>query len=194
MLLTCPRDNFVPVGSERREGEISSTYSPVVYLSLPTSNHNQIYFSWCSSKLYIFRFLHQTTTYPYICAERHALYIFRFLHQTTTVQHHNQFWKELYIFRFLHQTTTEPYNIEDYEQLYIFRFLHQTTTFGGLGCSFVSCISFASYIKPQLNKIDNIQIFSCISFASYIKPQPDTEYNTEYRVVYLSLPTSNHNL
>ena len=34
--------------------------------------------------------------------------------------------------------------------LYIFRFLHQTTTFSWLSKSLSSCISFVSYIKPQL--------------------------------------------
>ena len=34
-----------------------------------------------------------------------------------------------------------------------------------------SCISFASYIKPQLLKVFHPLPWCCISFASYIKPQ-----------------------
>ena len=56
--------------------------------------------------------------------------------------------------------------------LYIFRFLHQTTTFSACVVLYISCISFVSYIKPQ-------------------------PYNVIYLitiVVYLSFPTSNHNM
>ena len=35
-----------------------------------------------------------------------------------------------------------------------------------------SCISFDSYIKPQLDKSADAKARSCISFDSYIKPQP----------------------
>ena len=56
----------------------------VVYRSFPTSNHNRKDASGSVSRLYIVRFLHQTTTndvYHYIFS---LLYIVRFLHQTTT--------------------------------------------------------------------------------------------------------------
>ena len=84
MLLTCPRDNFVPVGSERREGEISSTYSPVVYLSLPTSNHKDAVV--CSPKELVVYLSLPTSNHNVILAYLvlNVLYIFRFLHQTTT--------------------------------------------------------------------------------------------------------------
>ena len=58
------------------------------------------------------------------------------------------------------------------QQLYIFWLLHQTTT---------TCSS--SIIRQ-----------SCISFDSYIKPQLDTCRSIAIRVVYLLTPTSNHNL
>ena len=55
--------------------------------------------------------------------------------------------------------------------LYIVLFLHQTTTFGcTLLCSF-SCISYYSYIKPQLIRSIIYCTVSCISYYSYIKPQ-----------------------
>ena len=56
--------------------------------------------------------------------------------------------------------------------LYIFWFLHQTTT-----------------------NIQHVRILnSCISFDSYIKPQPIMYTIYLNHVVYLLIPTSNHNL
>ena len=37
-------------------------------------------------------------------------------------------------------------------------------------------------------------LLSCISFDSYIKPQPRLRYRSYAFVVYLLIPTSNHNL
>ena len=78
----------------------------------------------------------------------------------------------LYIFRFLHQTTTVQKQGNQQYELYIFRFLHQTTTFQLWSYSSCCCISFVSYIKPQLNHQRGMLIIGCISFVSYIKPQP----------------------
>ena len=120
--------------------------------------------------------------------------------------------------------------------LYIFWFLHQTTTIECTTFLPLCCISFDSYIKPQLlsvrlffrcvvylliptsnhNQLANLiadtklYIFwflhqtttwglqvswrgRCISFDSYIKPQQKTENNKWSHVVYLLIPTSNHN-
>ena len=100
----------------------------VVYLLIPTSNHNLLCIHWVIKKLYIFWFLHQTTTYIIKQMIMGTLYIFWFLHQTTT--------------QWVHWKTVE------------------------------SCISFDSYIKPQ-HRVQVIWI---------------------YIVVYLLIPTSNHNL
>ena len=56
------------------------------------------------------------------------------------------------------------------------------------------CISFDSYIKPQQTYASKIKIKSCISFDSYIKPQLITSVQAPPTVVYLLIPTSNHNL
>ena len=77
--------------------------------------------------------------------------------------------------------------------LYIFRFLHQTTTPRSLHPQCSRCISFVSYIKPQLDLWNQRPTFSCISFVSYIKPQQYPIYYKVIDVVYLSFPTSNHN-
>ena len=55
--------------------------------------------------------------------------------------------------------------------MYIFWFLHQTTT----------------------NYLNLYKSLSCISFDSYIKPQPACCNSLRKRVVYLLIPTSNHN-
>ncbi len=57
----------------------------------------------------------------------------------------------------------------------------------------VRCISFDSYIKPQLSYLFNCCAFGCISFDSYIKPQRIKNVKNTVKVVYLLIPTSNHN-
>ena len=55
------------------------------------------------------------------------------------------------------------------------------------------CISFDSYIKPQPRTIKIYWTSSCISFDSYIKPQLVEPLRRPKKVVYLLIPTSNHN-
>ena len=81
------------------------------------------------------------------------LYIFWFLHQTTTFDSDELAQDLLYIFWFLHQTTTATGSASISGKLYIFWFLHQTTTGSVNTCVAVRCISFDSYIKPQLYSI-----------------------------------------
>ena len=100
---------------------------------------------------------------------------------------------QLYIFWFLHQTTTggsgKRYNF----MLYIFWFLHQTTTEWMKKTLPMCCISFDSYIKPQQENAVYAEQNSCISFDSYIKPQHILLHPEGILVVYLLIPTSNHN-
>ena len=56
----------------------------VAYLQLSTSNHNIQFILMCEKELYIFSFLHQTTTSMCDGTGIVKLYIFSFLHQTTT--------------------------------------------------------------------------------------------------------------
>ena len=143
----------------------------VVYRPFPTSNHNLVSVQTIHYKLYIVRFLHQTTT-PANKAHRFVrLYIVRFLHQTTTILIVSTIVIVLYIVRFLHQTTTK-------RQRYLF---------------FHCCISSVSYIKPQLLAISVRSVVSCISSVSYIKPQLNDIYSINSYVVYRPFPTSNHN-
>ena len=60
---------------------------------------------------------------------------------------------------------------EDFNVLYIVLFLHQTTTKVVCVIFPLSCISYYSYIKPQLAYVKPPDATSCISYYSYIKPQ-----------------------
>ena len=80
---------------------------------------------------------------------RARLYIVRFLHQTTTIIGTKARAGTLYIVRFLHQTTTVSGSVPLMSLLYIVRFLHQTTTHTRMYHFLYRCISSVSYIKPQ---------------------------------------------
>ena len=142
----------------------------VVYLSFPTSNHNNLFTRTQPLALYIFRFLHQTTTSRAAVSSVRKLYIFRFLHQTTTVRSVLQSPISCisfvsYIKPQLPTPFRKPCNVVYLSfptsnhnllvvivlrtMLYIFRFLHQTTTYLLRGKAYERCISFVSYIKPQ---------------------------------------------
>ena len=154
-----------------QQSRADSNFPSVVYLLIPTSNHNSQIERKPMSELYIFWFLHQTTTPEIGTNPKSVLYIFWFLHQTTTCLH---------LFTLL-------------LELYIFWFLHQTTTLEALRLMPACCISFDSYIKPQPHININMKSKCCISFDSYIKPQLIPATTVLKKVVYLLIPTSNHN-
>ena len=56
------------------------------------------------------------------------------------------------------------------------------------------CISSVSYIKPQPISSGTSKARSCISSVSYIKPQLYNFWKNSSHVVYRPFPTSNHNL
>ena len=124
-------------------------HSFVVYLLIPTSNHNVISIIQSFKMLYIFWSLHQTTTMLIVAPIGYSLYIFWSLHQTTTC------------------------NLQI--------------------ASLLSCISFDPYIKPQPLCHLALHTLSCISFDPYIKPQLAVVLRWILSVVYLLIPTSNHN-
>ena len=166
------------------------------------------------SALYIFWILHQTTTavkqvpFSYCCISFES-YIKpqldaykerqnRVVYLLNPTSNHNSPraplpFGMLYIFWILHQTTTLSRFRTGRMKLYIFWILHQTTTLYLLYIYSLSCISFESYIKPQLSRNTGNTTRSCISFESYIKPQPTCQRIRMGTVVYLLNPTSNHN-
>ena len=70
--------------SNHNSTEDRSNAEEVVYLLIPTSNHNCSCCFFYDNMLYIFWFLHQTTTIDDALLSIPELYIFWFLHQTTT--------------------------------------------------------------------------------------------------------------
>ena len=61
-------------------------------------------------------------------------------------------------------------------------------------CMALRCLSLDSYIKPQPAVPRMWHCARCLSLDSYIKPQHATNIEREHIVVYLLIPTSNHNL
>ena len=143
-------------------------------------------------ELYIVLFLHQTTTfsnlsfcisscisyYSYIKPQPNPLRdeILCVVYRTIPTSNHNCRQSLppcllLYIVLFLHQTTTGKSINSRRAELYIVLFLHQTTTLSETWKRILSCISYYSYIKPQL-------IYKSLNVR---------------KVVYRTIPTSNHN-
>ena len=110
-------------------------------------------------RLYIFRFLHQTTTYVNCGAARIRLYIFRFLHQTTT------FFVVMLIFNscisFVSYIKPQRAHV--------------------LPCSLLGCISFVSYIKPQLLIV--LMFWAWVVYLSF----PTSNHNCVGWVLWLLL-------
>ena len=143
----------------------------VVYLYIPTSNHNCPLFK-TSPKLVV---------YLYIPTSNHNTFHYRIL-----------FGRVVYLY-----IPTSNHNpvltLIISMVLYIFIFLHQTTTVGATAPRPQGCISLYSYIKPQ--QYDDLvrTATGCISLYSYIKPQLILVAVFAPSVVYLYIPTSNHN-
>ena len=166
---------------------------PVVYLLIPTSNHNSHLSTDPLLTLYIFWFLHQTTTLHIMIKSILLLYIFWFLHQTTTKAITGIMVCRLYIFWFLHQTTTFAKSTLHFTCCISFDSYIKPQHGSCLVCFACGCISFDSYIKPQQKLLGILLCQSCISFDSYIKPQLLLYCIIILLVVYLLIPTSNHN-
>ena len=143
----------------------------VVYLLIPTSNHNSpLPHAWWAMVVYL---LIPTSNHNSHRSENHpsTLYIFWFLHQTTTE-------------RVPHLPCLRCISFDSYIKPQL------PSCFV---CSFLCCISFDSYIKPQPRYHRLLRPACCISFDSYIKPQLLSRAKDLLIVVYLLIPTSNHN-
>ena len=251
----------------------------IIYILNPTSNHNVVACEKAADRLYIFWFLHQTTTYwlrqpiqdgcisfdSYIKPQRKAVTDLAniVVYLLIPTSNHNTILLCLEASSVVYLLIpTSNHNCSSYSgahpsvvylliptsnhnwtptkdnliSLYIFWCLHQTTTLRLHARFQQSCISFDSYIKPQLVLVaylnpfvvylliptsnhnekvalvvtDGVYIFwflhqtttfacfwkhagSCISFDSYIKPQRSVRSHRKSSVVYLLIPTSNHN-
>ena len=165
----------------------------VVYLLIPTSNHNAQKGLMESQTLYIFWFLHQTTTTIFMPMLLHCCISFdSYIKPQLSLCYIWTCWGCIsfdsyikpqlndikvvmcYVVYLLIPTSNHNsiLDLENSNLLYIFWFLHQTTTYTTFGLLLLCCISFDSYIKPQLGLCCHFSSFCCISFDSYIKPQP----------------------
>ena len=143
----------------------------VVYLLIPTSNHNNCEVKLSIGMLYIFWFLHQTTTNnqvdnthqccisfdSYIKPQHYCFIIFvhGVVYLLIPTSNHNQEEDDKERGRVVYLLIpTSNHNIiagvKYHGTLYIFWFLHQTTTARMHTLVGTRCISFDSYIKPQL--------------------------------------------
>ena len=143
----------------------------VVYLLIPTSNHNQNSITHLLNLLYIFWFLHQTTTSCYRCFSLWCCISF------------DSYIKPQPVF-VAAERLPGCISFDSYIKPQLVNPLSHIVQ---------CCISFDSYIKPQLINHTKLSQASCISFDSYIKPQPAACDNIPIYVVYLLIPTSNHN-
>ena len=166
----------------------------VVYLLIPTSNHNDACSMYLAQALFISWFLHQTTTQP--------------------IPHHRQpscLSLDSYIKpqRRVVSSMSCPscLSLDSYIKPQLLSALMMVA---------LCCLSLDSYIKPQRDVSTTLQTHSCLSLDSYIKPQPhgwrsqsaycclslDSYIKPQLPkvtpflriVVYLLIPTSNHNL
>ena len=145
--------------------------APVVYLLIPTSNHNKERFALEST--FVVYLLIPTSNHNARAACNGAAWVVYLLISTSN---HNHIFCSAFIPWVVYLLIpTSNHNLSSacnfLHALYIFWFLHQTTT-----------NALSSHIKAR-----------CISFDSYIKPQPRFCLCGIPRVVYLLIPTSNHN-
>ena len=146
-------------------------YCWVVYLLIPTSNHNVA--SVKRNKSEVVYLLIPTSNHNFLMKHTPGNPVVYLLIPTSN---HNNLWFVVW-----------------WCLLYIFWFLHQTTTSYPHEPPAASCISFDSYIKPQL-----IRLISEYNYVVYLLI-PTSNHNFDEvnslkpLVVYLLIPTSNHN-
>ena len=165
----------------------------VVYLLIPTSNHNPSLIVIYVFRLYIFWFLHQTTTLVFCSCGKVGCISFD---SYIKPQHTVRLLTQMQVVYLLIPTSNHnrSYNSLIRGLLYIFWFLHQTTTRHEKFSHTWSCISFDSSIKPQLR--DNYLVVCCVVYLLIptSNHNPDSHQVHGLPVVYLLIPTSNHNL
>ena len=187
----------------------------VVYLLIPTSNHNHQRLTVRAMKLYIFWFLHQTTTSAKICSSGYCCISFDSYIKPQRVQvcslgdvvvylliptsNHSCRWLSwkwppvVYLLIPTSNHNDKPC-CSGATPLYIFWFLHQTTTFACSVHVTICCISFDSYIKPQLR----LWLIVLMRVVYLLIPTSNHNFLEIPKkcssVVYLLIPTSNHNV
>ena len=123
-----------------------------------------------AARLFISWFLHQTTTQNIqLAAQESCLSLDSYI-KPQLQPHIDYFSTVVYLLIPTSNHNTNSY-IPQEKALFISWFLHQTTT-----------LIEKKFLSPR-----------CLSLDSYIKPQRDVSILVEDNVVYLLIPTSNHN-
>ena len=166
----------------------------VVYLLIPTSNHNSNR-RWYIKSLVVYLLI------PTSNHNREGRYILRlqvvYLLIPTSNHNSDQFYLlGVWVVYLLIPTSNHNYKVPSCanRELYIFWFLHQTTTFSSLAMPNCCCISFDSYIKPQhysRRTRSHRVVYLLIPTSNH---NHSCQVLLVRRVVYLLIPTSNHNL
>ena len=166
----------------------------VVYLLIPTSNHNFGGRITLDSSLYIFWFLHQTTTHRsrHKCTFRCISFDSYIKPQLQSVRC-NEVNSCISFDSYIKPQLFIPAAKIDVSCISFDSYIKPQRIVMSLRSS-GRCISFDSYIKPQPCAEWYNGAAGCISFDSYIKPQPLGDRHGCISVVYLLIPTSNHNL
>ena len=142
----------------------------VVYLLIPTSNHNDDDFNDVYGTLFISWFLHQTTT-----PTQQSLFLFGCLSLDSYIKPQPCLclWTRKPVVYLLIPTSNHNLLniVNNTLQLFISWFLHQTTTLDGAVSTGLGCLSLDSYIKPQPTHEYALKKLCCLSLDSYIKPQ-----------------------
>ena len=161
--------SYISYIKPQRKADLQKFFK-VVSLIYPTSNHNLSLSSSANKEVYLLYILHQTTTEtrPEISPKSCISYI-----SYIKPQLRNGGNVRITVVSLIYPTSN--HNVQKkavpLHQLYLLYILHQTTTLWIYRCQLTGCISYISYIKPQLLQ------------RSIALP----------RVVSLIYPTSNHN-
>ena len=123
---------------------------------------------------------------------------FSVVYRTIPTSNHNLqrfpiFFNSLYIVLFLHQTTTRMITVLLLPSCISYYSYIKPQLLAFCAMMAMSCISYYSYIKPQQNALRTSRAACCISYYSYIKPQLICFLYLCTFVVYRTIPTSNHN-
>ena len=166
---------------------------PVVYRTIPTSNHNVLLLLL----LRIFVVYRTIPTSNHNVAQSQAfmcgLYIVLFLHQTTTMSKADgHVWCCISYYSYIKPQPLDRCTQSTQGCISYYSYIKPQQRVIWL-YEIGSCISYYSYIKPQRGLLLLHKRLCCISYYSYIKPQRLSLCKGFLKVVYRTIPTSNHN-
>ena len=160
---------------------------------IPTSNHNKSLHFSDDVVLFISWFLHQTTTVSMPMTALAALFISWFLHQTTTsTRRCPSFSCCLSLDSYIKPQPALGNFLSTQRCLSLDSYIKPQQCILCIPVIFC-CLSLDSYIKPQHKQRPSDPTRGCLSLDSYIKPQQYLRSFFFTSVVYLLIPTSNHN-